>query len=715
VLELLIYLVEHRGQLVTKQEVLGELWAKRFVSESALTSSVYEARTVLGDAAGEERFIQTVHGRGYRFVAEVGEIGEGGEFGEFTQAPPLQIDDAPPIDQATERVEPGVHPASRLPASSGSRATAPLGHPLVAGLALVSAMVAGLLWNARPSASGRDVRPVTRLPLAWASVPLASRLGVDREIEFAALSPDGRSIVYRSAGMLHVRRMAALRSEPLSATEGGKGPFFSPDGSFVGYFTDTALKKVALDGGGPETIAEVSAGWSGTWGTDDTIVFGRSGLTDLWRVPAAGGSPERLTTRASETIADHDWPVFLPDDKTVLFANAEASYALGEAQIIALSLVTGESKILVEGGTYPRYSPSGHLLYAHDGALFAARFDPKRLELLGRPARVVEGVQQGRNGSAQYSVARDGTLLYVHGGSNWTRTRPVWVDRSGRETETAVAPNHFAYQALSRDGTRIAAEVRDPNGADLWIYDLVTGSATRLTFDRAGVSDPVWSLDDSEIYFASGVEGARGKLYRKRSDGTGTVERLADAEVKPRSLSPAGHLVGVGFGLATDRDIVSLQLSAGSQPQALVATTARELEPQISSDGNWIAYVSDQSGRNEVYVRPFPNVGDGRWQVSTRGGLFPRWHPMGGELFYLEESSLMAVEVAGEGVFRSGVPERIVDGPYVGTLGGWGGFGVSPDGERFLMFKQVIDPDEAGELVLVQNWFDELERLAPAL
>jgi serine/threonine-protein kinase len=591
-----------------------------------------------------------------------------------------------------------------------------IGRPLtwgLAGLALGAAVATVLLWNASRSGSAGDAA-VARLPLAWAAEPLAARVGMDREIEFAALSPDGRVIVYRGGGMLQVRRLDALESEPLPGTEAGRGPFFSPDGKWVGFFTESELKKVALDGGSPETIAQTSAGWCGSWGTDDTIVIGRSGLTGLWRVPAAGGKPEPLTEPA-EGEADHDWPALLPGGKAVLYANAEVSYALGEAQIVAQSLGTSERKVLVEGGTYPRYSPSGHLLYAHNGALFAARFDPERLELLGRPTRVVDGLQQARNGSAQYSVGRDGTLLYVRGGTQWPRTRPVWVDRSGRETETAVGANHFAYQALSRDGSRIAAEVREPSGAgDLWIYDLMTGRATRLTFDRAGISDPLWSLDDAEVFFASGIEGGRGKLYRKRSDGTGNVEWLADAPIKPRSLSPDGHLVGIGFGRGTDRDILMLEPSTRGQPQPIIATNARELDPQISADGRWIAYVSDESGRNEIYVRPFPEVEAGRWQVSTRGGLFPRWHPKGRELFYLEGSSVMAVEIVGKSEFQGGVPARVVDGPYVGTLGGWGGFGVSPDGEHFLLYKQAIELGEAGELVLVLNWFDELERLVPA-
>jgi serine/threonine-protein kinase len=578
----------------------------------------------------------------------------------------------------------------------------------IAVVGLCAAAVGAIWWSARRDVPARA--PVLRLPLAWAQEPLANRVGFDRELEFAARPSDGRVIVYRHSGQLHVRRLDALVAEPLAGTENGKGPFFSPDGKWVGYFTDTEIKKVSVEGGRPQSVAEASAGLCGSWGIDGDIVFGRVGLTGLWRVPAAGGKPEPLTEPAAG-MADHDWPSLLPGSRVVLFANAEASYALGEAQIIALSLVTGERRVLVEGGTYPRYSPSGHLLYAHDGALFAVRFDPERLELQGRPMRVVDGLQQGRNGSAQYSVASDGTLLYVRGGSRWPRTRPVWLDRRGNLTETGVAPNRFAQQTLSRDGTRIAAEVREPSGADLWVHELETGRGFRLTFDRAGISDPVWSLDDAEVYFTSGVEGSMGRIFRKRSNGTGTLEVLAHAAIRPLSLSPDGHLIGVGLRQRADRDVMMVELATGGEPRPIIATSAWELEPQVSPDGRWIAYVSDESGHNEIYVRPFPDVEEGRWQVSTRGGLFPRWHPSSRELFYLAGSSLMTVEIAGEEALRSGEPSPVTEGPDVGYQGGWGGFGVSPDGERFLLYQEVSDPGEAGELVLIVNWFAELEQL----
>jgi serine/threonine-protein kinase len=197
------------------------------------------------------------------------------------------------------------------------------------------------------------------------------------------------------------------------------------------------------------------------------------------------------------------------------------------------------------------------------------------------------------------------------------------------------------------------------------------------------------------------------------ADGAGKVDPLADWSIRPRTLSPDGHLVGIALAGDTDRDIVMLDLSTRAAPEPLLASTAREIDPRVSADGKWIAYVSDESGRNEIYVRPFPEVTEGRWQVSTRGGLSPQWNPKGGELFYFEGSSLMAAKIEDDAPFRSGLPTRVVDGPYVGTAGGYGGFGVSPDGERFLLYREVSDPGQSSELILVLNWFAELERLAP--
>ncbi len=439
----------------------------------------------------------------------------------------------------------------------------------------------------------------------------------------------------------------------------------------------------------------------------------------LSRVSAAGGEPQALTTLADGENG-HYRPHFLPGGKALLFTVWSGS--LETAQIAVLSLDSGEYRTLV-GGTYPRYAPSRHIVFAREASLWAVPFDVEALEVTGTPVPVTEGVQVDIGfGSAQFDIASDGTLLYATGGASGQVRTLVWVDRSGREERLTVEPRRYTYPRISPDGTRIALDVRDQDN-DIWIWDINRQTLTRLTFDPATDEYPMWTPDGTHVAFGSRRAGA-SNLFWKAADGTGAAQRLNESANPqfPYAFSPDGSRLvfrdgGGGGGLA---DLGILTLEGGSE--ALLATAFNERNAEISPDGRWLAYQSNASGQDEIYVRPFPNVDEGRWQISRTGGTRPLWAPDGSELFYLDTTirpgfsrGIMAVPIETEPGFAAGNPTVAYDADISARNSEQGRtYDISPDGERFLIIRRVgSDEGSPAELILVQNWLEELKRLAP--
>ena len=374
------------------------------------------------------------------------------------------------------------------------------------------------------------------------------------------------------------------------------------------------------------------------------------------------------------------------------------------------SFETGERKVLIEGGRDARYAPTGHLVYVLDGTLLAVPFDVDALEVMGGPIPMAEGVMTAglRSGAAQFSVSDTGALVYVTGSDPGDRTL-VWVDRDGGEEALAAEPRAYTYPRISPDGGRLAVEVRDQEN-DIWIWDFARETLTRLTFDPRGDSYPVWTPDGTRVAFSSFRDGPRD-LYWKAADSTGAVERLTESEDQPvpYAFTPDGrHLVfreqdEQGFNLGV--------LSLEGSPEPLLATEFSEVNGEISPDGRWLAYQSNASGQGEIYVRPFPNVEEGQWLISSGGGTRPLWARDGQELFYLAPGArLMAVGVQTEPSFAPGNAEEVFEGYWAGPTRR--SYDISPDGERFLMIKESAGSDST-EFILVLNWFNELERLVP--
>ena len=356
-------------------------------------------------------------------------------------------------------------------------------------------------------------------------------------------------------------------------------------------------------------------------------------------------------------------------------------------------------------------------MFGRDRSVWAVPFDVDQLEVTGAPVRVVDNVLVNPlAGAANFAVARAGSLVYVPSGE--TVSQLVWVDRNGREEPLAAPPRNYILPRISPDGTRVALEVRN-EGNDIWLWDFARETLTRLTFGPAVDRFPVWTPDGQRVAFGSTREGGIDNLFWKAADGTGTVERLTESpnQQKSHAFTPDGrHLVFRENLPDTGMDLRVLSMDGERQAEALLATEFGELNPELSPDGRWLAYQSDGAGQNEVYVRPFPNVDEGRWQISPGGGSQPVWAPDGRQLFYRAEGDVMAVTVQVDASFTAGNPEVIVAWAYgiedVGRT-----YDIAPDGQRFLMIKEGAEAADsaarAAQIVLVQNWLQELERLVP--
>ncbi len=482
---------------------------------------------------------------------------------------------------------------------------------------------------------------------------------------------------------LYRRSMDQLEASPIPGTEGGASPFFSPDGQWVGFFTYNKLKKVALAGGPPTALCDITGiRYGASWGPDDTIIFGVS-VSGLLRVPSAGGTPQPLTTLdPNQREIVHRWPNILPGGQAVLFTVFSGS--LETARIAVQDLKTGRRKVLVDG-TYPRFVPTGHIVFARaDSSLWAVPFDVDRLEVTGSPAPLIEGVQVNGGGLASFALADNGSLVYMPDTAS-VPTRLVWVDRKGVEQPLGAPPRPYSSPRLSPDGRMLAVVAQ----GDIWVYNIPRGMLSQLTFDGRSALGPIWSPDGKRIAFASAREGKPLNLFWKPADGSGPEERLTTGERRqsPESWSTDGQAIAFSEnGLATGRDIWVLPLLGERKPRPFLRTPFSETGPQFSLDGRWLAYVSDESGRNEIYVQPFPGPG-GKWQISTEGGTEPVW-ARNGELFYWNGNQMMAVETKTQPTFSAGTPRLLFEGLYQRNLApGVAQYAVAADAQRFVMVK----------------------------
>jgi Tol biopolymer transport system component len=582
--------------------------------------------------------------------------------------------------------------------------------------------------------------PLAKLqPMRFVIVPPASQplriQGADRDL---VISPDGTHFVYVSGDeRLMVRTIDQLEAVPLNGITRARSPFFSPDGRWVGVFTGGAageLMKVSIAGGPPLSLCRYQGAPRGaSWGPDDTIVFATNDSnTGLFRVSAAGGEATVLTTPdAAHGEADHIFPSVLPGGRAVLFT-IRASGDPPILQVAVLDLMTGEHRILIRAGSQAEYVDTGHLVYANAGTLRAVRFDAGTHTVGSDPVLVVEQALTQVNGAAEFSVSRQGTLVYVAGSSTAAPPRSlVWVNRQGQETPIAAPPRAYMSARLSPDGTRVALGLDGQEG--IWIWDLARKTLTRLTDSPAFYSDPIWMPDGRRIIFASSPGGI-ANLFWRAADNTGIVERLTTSPNSqgPTAIVPDGTRVIVREIVpTTGSDLRVLRLEGPSgrpgepaasrlsaaprQTEPLLQTTFNEANGEISPDGRWLAYESDDSGPFQIAVRPFPKVDDGHWMISSGGGARPAWARSGRELIYLDgTNAVTAVSIHTAPNFGTGAPTKLFDGHYYsGPFGR--SYDVSPDGQRFLMIKDSASDQKSNppSIVVVVNWAEELKAKVP--
>ena len=541
------------------------------------------------------------------------------------------------------------------------------------------------------------------------SITIAQMVYISSATADLAVTPDGSRIIY-GAGTdgLYVRSLDKLEPDLLhQSVSVPLHPFVSPDGQWVGYF-DTGrggLFKVPIGGGTPVKLCEYQGLPRGaSWGRDG-IIFATDASSGLLRVREQGGEPERLTTAPSGF--SHWWPEALPGGNQILFT-LMPSVASEKPMIAVISLNTREQKTLFPG-TSPRFATTGHLLFNVSTSVQAVEFDPDGLKTTSDPVVVVDNVVTKSLGAADFAVSNNGMIAYVPAAAGDSSQRTLmWVDLAGQE-EPLAEPRPFFQLALSRDGTHVAALVLEPLNHDIWEYDLGVRpiQSRRVTFDRASDISPLWSLDGRRIVFASTRDGGHYNLFWRSADGTGEDERLTESPntQNPIAWSKDGKtLVFWELSTKTGYDIYQMSPGGDRTPRVLLKTPANETLATISPDGRWLAYQSDESGVFEVYVRPYPNLESGRWQVSVAGGVEPVWRGDGRELFYRTNQSIKAVKIETTPVFQASTPEVMRQGMFF--FGGPGRkYAVSPDGNRFLVMKP--GGTLPTQVVIVQNWLED--------
>ncbi len=587
--------------------------------------------------------------------------------------------------------------------------------PWIAAAIVLTAVIVGLaVWKLNPPEPRRVVRLDHMLPDN-------QQFNIDSVYygHTLAISADGGQFIYSTAKGLYLRHVESLEARRIPGTEkdNPQSPFFSPDGRWLGYWSQSGgqLKKIPVSGGTPVKLCDVSYLYGAVWQEDDTIVFSDITGGGIKRVSANGGTPERLVEGATSTLQ------LLPGGESIVYTDVSITPPY---RIVARSLKTGDQKELL-AGNFIKYVPTGHIVYGMRNNLYVVRFDPRTYEVIGGSDPVVE--------NAQFAAISDsGTLIYVpwsSAGGNIPMSTLLWVDKQGHEEPLDAPPNKYDSPTISPDGKRVAFVIGELLREDIHIWDFARKNLVKLTLDETREIQPIWTPDGKSIIYFSTHEAAADGIYRRPADGSGAVERLSpksDNGLYPFSLSSDGKsLFVMELVSMSNGDIAMLSMEGNHELHRLLQREYSEAQPRISPNGRWLAYVSSESTADaptaEVYIRPYPEVDKGKEKVSTGSGNCPLWSPDGRELFYLSgDNFVMAVSVKTEPILSLGTPQRLFPNANLGLIFGRGyPWDISPDGKRFLMMKPAKTPDRESaaesprKINVVLNWTEELKQRVP--
>ena len=713
VTDLLLYLVSRAGEVVTKEELIAGPWGGAAVADSALTSTIAELRELLDDQPKAPQYIETLPKRGYRLIATITVV----TLEASAEVPGLPETSGPSTPSAAP---PADHPKGDPDVQGTPRASVPLGKgwsrrswAIGFGLGAVFAIAITVLIASRPrpSAPAPATAVGARAMRLTVDLPGGVRLAPDGLAARIAITADGSRMAYvvrtDTGPTIYTRALDQFEARPVTGTTEGSGPFFSPDGSRVGYFAGGELRTVPVSGGTPTIVCPARVPLGAAWTVDDHIVFSGTHGVGLFEVPAAGGPPRELTRPdRSRNELSHRWPQVMPDGDHVLFTSLGRGRGSPEtvSDVMVVSRRTGNTRVVLEHAHAAMFAPPDRLLFERDGRLQITTLDPEQFTVSGPVRVLVQDITSGPGfGSPPFAVARDGALVYVPLDPYDEQRELVWVDRTGRATPTGAPVKSYMHPQLSRDGRQVLfwLRTRDP---DMWLFDFGSRALTRIATGIAA-RRPAWSPDGRRVLF----------------DGPGPDNpvTLYDADVhngNARRMRGVRNSQYAGAWTADGRAIAYLDLTqttgfdimlAADEPDApsttLVKTPANETAPAFSPDGRWLAYVSDATGRDEVYLLPFPGGGT-PLQVSTGGGREPEWSTRGDELFFRQKQTMWAARVTGAGATpRVSEPVALFTGEYDERALFNPSYGVAPDG-RFLMIRGVAPPTVDTRVAVLLRW-----------
>lgn len=589
--------------------------------------------------------------------------------------------------------------------------------PVVLATAVVAA---ALTYGATRWLLPREAPTVERVAHVSMALPAGVELGSTQLLP-VAISRDGTRVAFvgRRDGknQIYVRALEEREPEALEGGEGGDGPFLSPDGRWIAFFSGSKLRKTAVGGTALQTLADAPGHRGGNWGDDGYIYFAPTNMSGIWRVPEGGGAAEEVTSvNAAAGEISHRWPHRIPGTDTLLFS-VWTGPGDDEHHVATQSIGSREHHLLVHGGDAPQYAAKpGLLLYAHSGELLTVPWQPSQQDL-GKAVPVASGEHPndsiGNEGCGNFAVSDDGTLAYLIGGQSRNAMRLVWIDRAGTLVPLPLSARAFENVAISPDGTRAVVQIRE-GITRLWIYDFGRGTITPLSTGSGSSQAPLWTADGTRVIFR-GTRGGTRNLYWIAVDGSGDEERLAS---KPKVIQTPTSVSADGRWLLFDETgpdepggvgIWVMRLDGDRSSRRLFPATASGRDGQLSPDSKWVAYQSDVSSRQEIFVAPFPGPGERRL-LSTDGGTEPLWSRDGRDLYFQSGTRLMGVSVAPGASFSASSPRVVHEGRFFATINGNTSFNTAKDGARFLRI-QPVDPQQAiTRIELVLNWFSALNR-----